>query len=135
MTELLPPSSMSSKTLQTENGFELLCVLSSVELSPERRERIVNWNLSAVDWSEVIRLAEHHGVLPLAARNLIENFRVENGRGLSTEVERSLRSAYDKNLRRNLGFTAELARLMQHSDRRQFRALPYKRHALAPSIY
>ncbi len=135
MTELLPPSSMSSATLQTENGFELLCALSSVELSPERRERIVNWNLSAVDWSEVIRLAEHHGVLPLAARNLIENFRVENGRGLSTEVERSLRSAYDENLRRNLWFTAELARIMQHFERRQLRALPYKGPALARSIY
>src|SRR5260221_233035 len=72
MSELLPPSSMSSTTLQTENGFELLCALSSVELSPERRERIVNSNLSVVDWSEVIGLAEHHGVLPLAARNLIE---------------------------------------------------------------
>ena len=135
MTELLPPSSMSSKTLQTENGFELLCVLSSVELSPERRERIVNWNLSAVDWSEVIGLAEHHGVLPLAARNLIETFRVENGRGLSPEVERSLRSAYDENLRRSLWFTAELARIMQHFDRRQVRALPYKGPVLARSIY
>src|SRR5258708_19045134 len=135
MTELLPPSSMSSKTLQTENGFELLCVLSSVELSPERRERIVNWNLTAVACSKVIRLAEDHGVLPLAARNLIETFRVENGRGLSPEVERSLRSAYDENLRRSLWFTAELARIMQHFDHRQLRALPYKGPVLARSIY
>jgi len=121
---------MSSTTLQTENGFELLCALASVELSPERRERVANWNLSAVDWSEVIRLAEHHGVFPLAARNLIEL-----GGGLSAEVERSLRSAYEENLRRSLWFAAELARIMQHFERWQLRALPYKGPALAQSLY
>src|SRR4030081_63661 len=102
MTDPLPPSPKSSTTLQTENGFELLCALASAELSPERRERIANWNLSGLDWSEVLRLAEYHGVLPLAARNLIEH-----ARGLSPEVERSLRSAYEANLRRSLWFAAE----------------------------
>ncbi len=126
---------MSSTTLQTENGFELLCALASVELSPERRERVANWNLSAVDWSEVIRLAEHHGVFPLAARNLIELGRVKDGRGLPLEVERSLRSAYEENLRRSLWFAAELARIMQHFERWQLRALPYKGPALAQSLY
>jgi Uncharacterised nucleotidyltransferase len=130
MSEFLPPSPMSSTTLQTENGFELLCALASAELSPERRARIANWNLSALDWNEVIRLAEYHGVLPLAARHLIEL-----GHGLSTEVERSLRSAYETNLRRSLWFTAELARIMQHFERRQLRALPYKGPALAQSLY
>jgi putative nucleotidyltransferase-like protein len=130
---------MSSTTLKTENGFELLCALGSAELSPERRERIANWNLSGLDWSEVLRLAEYHGVLPLVARNLIElcleSGRVENGRGLPPEVERSLRSAYEANARRSLWFTAELARIMQHFERRQLRALPYKGPVLAQAIY
>jgi Uncharacterised nucleotidyltransferase len=131
---------MSSTTLRTENEFELLCALTSGELSPERRERIANWNLSALDWSELLRLAEYHGVLPLAARNLIERLcvesgRVKDGRGLPPEVERSLRSAYEANLRRSLWFAAELARIMQHFDRRQLRALPYKGPALAQSLY
>ena len=135
MTEPFPPPPASSSTLQTENEFEFLCALTSAELAPERRERIANWNLSAVDWSEVLRLAEYHGVLPLAARNLIDNYRVENGRGLPVEVERSLRSAYKENLRRSLWFTAELARIMRHFDRRQLRALPYKGPVLAQSLY
>src|ERR1019366_4101270 len=80
--------------------------------------------------SEVLRLAEHHGVLPLAARNLIEH-----ARGLPPEVERTLRSAYDANLRRSLWFTAELARIMQHFERRQLRAVPYKGPVLAQSAY
>ena len=90
MTELLPPTLASSTALQSENEFALLCALAGAELSPERIERIANWNRSALDWSEVLRLAEHHGVLPLAARNLIEH-----ARGLPPEIEHALGSAYE----------------------------------------
>ena len=38
--------------------FEFLCVLAGAELALERIERIANWNLSTLDWSEVLRLAE-----------------------------------------------------------------------------
>src|SRR6202158_6447603 len=107
---------MSSTALQTENGFELLCALSNSELSRARRARVANWNLSALDWSEVIRLAEYHGVLPLAARNLIELGRVKDGRGLPPEVERSLRSAYAANLRRSLWLSAQLHLLVHHFE-------------------
>ena len=113
-------------------AFELLCVCASTgaELAPERIERIANWNLAVLDWSEVLRLAEHHGVLQLAARNLIEH-----ARGLPAEVERTLRSAYQANLRSSLWFAAELARIMQHFERRQLRAIPYKGAVLAQSLY
>ena len=134
MTELFPPPSVSSTRLQTQDGFEFLCALTSAEPTPERRERIANWNLFALDWSEVLRLAEYHGVLPLVARNLIELVR-QRCRGLPPEVERSLRSAYEANLRRSLWFAAELARIMQHFKRRQLRALPYKGPVLAQSLY
>ena len=131
MTELFSSSPVSSTTLQREDELSLLCALTGAELAPERLERIANWNLLGVDWSEFLRLAEHHGVLPLAARNLIEH----DARGLPPEIERSLRSAYDANLRRSLWFTAELARIMQHFERRQLRAVPYKGPVLAQSVY
>jgi len=111
MTEPLSTSPVSSNALQREGEFELLCALAGANLAPKRLGRIANWNLPALDWSELLRLAEHHGVLPLAARNLIEH-----ARGLPPEVERSLRSAYEANLRRSLWFTAELARIMQHFE-------------------
>jgi hypothetical protein len=135
MTEVLPTSPASSTVPQRENEFEFLCALTGVELGQERVERIANWNLSKLNWTEVLRLAEHHGVLPLAARNLIEPDCVKNGRGLSPEIERSLRSEYDANLRRSLWFTAELARIMQHFERGQLRAVPYKGPLLAQSAY
>jgi hypothetical protein len=126
---------MSSTAPQKDDEFVLLCTLAGTELAPERLDRIANWNLSTLDWSELLRLAEHHGVLPLAARNLIEHARVEHGRGLPPEIERSLRSAYEANLRRSLWFTVELARIMQHFEHRQLRALPYKGPVLAQSLY
>lgn len=90
----------------------------------------MHWNCSAVDWNELLRLAEHHGVLPLAARNLIGY-----GCELPREIEQSLRSGYDANLRRSLWFTAELARIAQHFKRRQLTVVPYKGPALAQSLY
>jgi hypothetical protein len=130
MTEVLPTLPASSTVPQRENEFEFLCALTGVELGQERVEHIANWNLSNLDWSEFPRIADHHGVLPLAARNLIEH-----ARGLPPEIERSLRSAYDANLRRTLWFAAELARIMQHFERRQLRVVPYKGPVLAQSAY
>jgi hypothetical protein len=115
--------------------FEVLCALANTELTPERIERIASCHDSALDWDQVLRLAEHHGVLPLVARNLIRHGCLENARELSPEVERSLQSAYDANLRRSLWFTAELARIMQHFKRSQLQAIPYKGPVLAQSLY
>jgi len=130
MTTRLPPSPISSPSLQRKNEFEFLCALAGVEPAPREIERIANWDLSGLGWSEVLRLAEDHGVLSLVARSLIDH-----AYGLPPEVERSLRSAYEANLRRSLWFSAELARILQHFERRQLRALPYKGPVLAQSSY
>jgi hypothetical protein len=130
MNELLPSSPVSSASPRGENEFELLCALTGSELSPARMERVANWNFSALDWGEFLRLAERHGVLPLAARNL-----TEHGRGVPTEVQRSLGSAYDANLRRSLWFAAELARIMAQFGSGQLRTVPYKGPVLAQTLY
>lgn len=132
---LVPSPLPSTNGLRREDEFELLCLLAGATLAPERVERIANWDFGTLDWNEFIPLAEHHGVLPLAASNLIKHRSVESGRGLPLEIERSLRSAYEANLRRGLWFSAELARVMQHFDQSQVRALPYKGPVLAQSVY
>lgn len=137
---LLPNGSSTAPRSEGESEFELLCTLAGTELTPWRRKRIADWNLSAVDWSDFFRLAEYHGVLPLAAHNLIGNSFGEAGCGetggrLPPEIERLLRSAYEANLRRNLWFSAELARIMQHFNRKELRAIPYKGPVLAQSHY
>lgn len=113
-----------------EEEFDLLCELAGVDLPPERIQHIAAWNLSSLDWSEFLRLAEHHGVLALAARNLIDH-----ARALPPEIERALRSGYEANLRRSLWFTAELARIMQHVQHAQLRTVPVKGPLLAQLLY
>lgn len=130
MTEPLPSFPVSSISSQPGDEFEFLCALAGVDLAPERIERIANRDLSKLDWNKVLRLAEQHGVLPLAARNLLEH-----AHGVPPEVERPLRSAYEANLRGSLWFSAELARILQHFERGQLRALPYKGPVLAQSAY
>jgi hypothetical protein len=131
MPSAVPQRTVPQKTAPQKDGeFDLLCALASADLTPERIERIATWNLSSVDWSVFLRLAEHHGVLPLAARHLIDH-----ARGLPTEIERVVRSGYEANLRRSLWFTAELARIMQHFQREQLRAIAYKGPVLAQLLY
>lgn len=136
----MSPYSKSSLAQKSENEFSFLCSLAATELTPARIERIANWNLSVLDWSEFFRLAEHHGVLPLVARNLIEYFSAspnfqENARRLPPEIERSLRFAYEANLKRNLWFVAELGRIVRHFGDAKLQIVPYKGPVLAQSAY
>jgi hypothetical protein len=131
--ELLPPPAAAPE--KGEDAFAFVCALASAELTPACRERVANWDYQVLDWSEVLCLADRHGVLPLVAHSLIESGGVENARGLPPEIERSLRSAYEANLRRSLWFTAELARIMRHFESWRLRALPYKGPVLAQALY
>ena len=110
--------------------FDLLCACAGVELAAERGARIASWNESGLDWDKFLRLAEHHGVLSLAARNLSKH-----ARGLPSSVAQTLKSAYEANLRRNLWFAGELARIADHFEKTQLRMVPYKGPVLAESVY
>jgi Uncharacterised nucleotidyltransferase len=89
-----------------------------------------SWNYAGFDWPEFLHRAEHHGVLPLAARNL-----THHACGLPDRIEQSLQSAYETNLRRSLWFAAELTRILRYFGKKQLRALPYKGPVLAQSAY
>jgi hypothetical protein len=130
MTEIYPPRSAKGVALPREVEFELLCAAVGTNISDKRIEIIRQWDLSGIDWVEFQRLAEYHGVLPLAARNLIEH-----GRGLPLEIQHSLRSAYEANLRRNLWFSTELSRIARHFESKNLRAVPYKGPVLAQEVY
>ncbi|HSZ63464.1 MAG TPA: nucleotidyltransferase family protein [Terriglobales bacterium] len=115
--------------------FEFLCILATTNLSPERRARIANWNLASLDWPKFTSQAEHHGVLPLAARNLLEIDSAALTARLPSEIARELQLAYDANLRRNLWFASEMLRIQQHFESKQLQAIPYKGPVLAQTAY
>ncbi|MGB9488914.1 MAG: nucleotidyltransferase family protein [Terriglobales bacterium] len=116
--------------LNQGSAFDLLCVCGSANPQPGRAARIANWNFAGFDWSEFLRLAEHHGVLALAARNLLQH-----AANLPEEIRQSFRAAYAENLRRSLWFASELVRILEHFAKREVRAIPYKGPALAQSTY
>ncbi len=122
-----PPAGVS---LGSSNAFELLCACCVARPSPEQAARLAHCPSADFNWEEFLRLAEHHGVVALAARNLIEH-----APALPPEIRRSLESAYAANFRRNLWFAAELMRIMQHFAQKQVRAIPYKGPVLAQSAY
>jgi hypothetical protein len=101
-----------------------------VELSPERIGRSAKCGEFELDWDELLRRAEHHGVAPLLARSLRTH-----GRGVPANVEQSLRSGFEANLRRNLWFASEAIRILQHFDEKKVRAVPYKGPVLAECVY
>jgi hypothetical protein len=110
--------------------FDLLCACARVEIAPQVAARIANADAGSLDWNEFLRLAEHHGVLPLVARSL-----QEQGSELPSEVRKSLQLAEKENIRRSLWFAVELARILEHFDKSSLRAVPYKGPALAESVY
>jgi hypothetical protein len=130
MAEALLSSPSSIPSLNGTTAFELLCSCAAATPKPEQVAHIANWSCAEFDWDGFLRLAEHHGVTALVARNL-----VQHARGLPPEIERALKAAYDANLRRNLWFAAELARIVHHFAKRQLRAIPYKGPTLAQSAY
>lgn len=107
-----------------------MCLCAGVNLTPERVRQIEAVNTSAINWDELFRTAEHHGVLPLIARNLLAH-----GRNVAEPIQRSLQSAYESNFRRNLWFAGELTRITEHFEKRKVRAVPYKGPVLAESAY
>jgi len=130
MPEALLSSPASSDSLNRGGTFELLCACSSAKPGPKEIARIAGCQFADFGWEEFLRVAEHHGVAALAARNLIEH-----ASALPSEIRRSLESAYAANLRRGLWFAAELMRIMQHFAQKQVRAIPYKGPVLAQSAY
>src|SRR5262245_52523463 len=103
------------------NEFDLLCAGSGVELAPDRAAMIAALSRSSIDWQELLHLAEHHGVMPLLARNL-----KVHSVSVPVEIAPVLGSAYETNLRRSLWFASELARITAHLEAKKLLAVPYK---------
>jgi len=130
MAEALLSSLPSSCPVTQKSSFEFLCACASARPAPESVACIANWNYAGFDWSGFLQLAENHGVLALVAGNL-----AQHAPDTTVDIAQSLRSAYAENLRRNLWFAGELARILEHFEKRSVRAIPYKGPVLAQSAY
>lgn len=120
----------SSLPLRRGDAFELMCACAHSRPDPQQVARIGDFNCLEVDWQQFLRLAGHHGVVALAAQNLIRH-----APSLPPDVAPILRSAYEENLRRSLWFGTELARILQHFGQVGLAAIPYKGPVLAQFAY
>jgi len=126
---LLSPCS-STVASASGNPFDLVCTCCTAKPGPEQAERIAGWQFADFDWQEFFRIAEHHGVLALTARNLLDH-----AIPLPAEIRRSLEAAYAANFRRGLWFAAELMRATRHLAQKPIRVIPYKGPVLAQAAY
>jgi Uncharacterised nucleotidyltransferase len=110
--------------------FRLLLACCSVGKREPSEGNLRELLEGGVHWPEVLRLAEHHSVVPLLYQALC---------GLSGPVPAptldDLRGRYSHNARRNLMFTGELVRILDCLERHSVPAIPYKGPVLAETVY
>ncbi len=84
----------------------------------------------SLDWGQVLRLAEHHNVVPLVYQALREI-----SDGMPAAILDELHTRYQSNARKNLRFTAELVRILDCLESHGIAAIPFKGPVLAEAIY
>ena len=108
--------------------FQLLLACCSLRTTKDAdvRSRIE----ASVDWGQVLRLAEHHNVMPLVYQSLREVSEAVPA-GILNEVH----ARYQNNARKNLRFTAELFRILDCLESHRIPAIPFKGPVLAETVY
>lgn len=133
MSSLASSPAVRSRRLEPlhfSREFELLLTCCSVNREQSRGREVAACVEGGVDWIVVLRLAEHHGMLPVLYQSL---------RGLTANVPPGivddLGKSYEHNAHRNLKFTAELFRILDSLEAHGITSIPQKGPMLAESIY
>jgi hypothetical protein len=109
--------------------FELLIACCSEISNRERAQRVQSIVSSGFDWDKMLRLVDHHRLVPQVYQQLFEHDRVP------PEFIESLRKRYHTNARQALWFTSELIRIVREFESRGIAILPYKGPTLAETLY
>jgi len=109
--------------------FELLLDCCAELSQSEHRLRIRRIVSDRFDWDKMLRLAEHHRLIPRVYEQL-SAFDVVPPKFLET-----LRTRYQTNARQALWFTSELIRIVADFESRRIQVLPYKGPTLAGILY
>ncbi len=109
--------------------FEFLLACCAEMPNHDRAQRIRRTVSERFDWNKLLRLAEHHRLIPrvyeqLSALNIA-----------SPESLERLRTRYQASARQALWFTSELIRIVDHFESVGIQVLPYKGPALAEVLY
>src|SRR5580700_9018961 len=118
------------KAIGSSSEFDLLLACCADPCGDEHGERIRNILLRPLDWERMLRLVDHHRVVPQVYSELSALSHLVPVQHLN-----ALRLRYQDNARKTLWFTAELVRLVGHLEAVGIKALPYKGPVLAQTLY
>jgi len=111
--------------------FELLQLCCRKKFDPQREARMEALLQAVPDWEPLLRLARHHGMLPLLHHRL----ETQGWRGVPADRAASLKAAYRAHLIRNLEMAKQLFLLLDLLARHSLRALPVKGPVLAAQAH
>ncbi len=109
--------------------FEVLLDFCAEISNTERTQRIRRTVSGRFDWDKMLRLAEHHRLVPRVYEQL-SALEVAPPEFLET-----LRARYQASARQALWFTGELIRIVDHLESLGIQVLPYKGPTLAEALY
>ena len=110
---------------------ELLLACARLYLTHPMRDRILELVRGPLDWTNLVALAERHGLRPLLHRH-IESLAPD---AVPPPIFKLLWAWTERTRSRNRAMAKELLRLLALLDAKGIPALPYKGPALAVSIY
>jgi len=123
----VPMQLVPLQTAGSSSEFDLLLACCSALRDGTRADRIQQFLSQSFHWDRLLRLGEHHRVIPGVYRELAN---------LAPPYELdALRGAYEENIRKSLRLTGELIRILRHLESRRVDGLPYKGPVLAKLLY
>jgi hypothetical protein len=114
----------------SSSEFDLLLACCADPCGDEHGERIRKILSRPLDWERILRLVDHHRVVPQVYGELSALSRLVPVQHLN-----ALRLCYEDNARKTLWFTAELVRIVGHLESMGIKAMPYKGPVLAETLY
>jgi len=112
-----------------ETEIVLCCARTS--LDAVSRARLAMLLQQSVDWPRLLRIAVHHGVMPLVCHHLSGSF----ADAVPQVVLRQLQARFRANSVRNLMLTGEVTRIVNLLEGRSIPAIAYKGPLLAMEAY
>jgi hypothetical protein len=111
-------------------SLELRLLFACCSMEDGKRQNIPPLLAAQPDWRETCDLAEHHNVIPLLCRSLLDFAEL-----VPAPVLADLRRRYEDNARNGLRFVAELSRILECLEQCGVAAVPFKGPVLAETVY
>ena len=122
---------LSIKCFDLTPEMHLMLACSQISLKGEDSERIKRLSHGPINWEAFLKLVERHRMYPLVYRSLGKVVR----NGVPKHVLIILRNRFEKNARRSLELTAELARLVKLFQQGGIPVVALKGPTLALQVY